>query len=189
MVFCIDIFQSHYNHFVSLVYTVCLFAVFCGRIKNVIAIHAHLKKSGYAAGCLHGKMDQLDREETILKFRDDSFRILVATSIAARGIDIAAVAKVINYDMSPTIQDYEHRIGRTGRIGSTGDAVSYFNNYSRRMAGVLIEFLRTHNQTVPEWLLEIAKNAVSKAEEKKRKKKHMKKKSTKKVDAKAAEQV
>ena len=187
MVFFIDIFQSHYNHFVSLVYTVCFFAVFCGRIKNAIAICAHLKKSGYAAGCLHGNMDQVDREETILKFRDDSFRILVATSIAARGIDIAAVDKVINYDMAPTIYDYEHRIGRTGRIGSTGIAVSYFNSYSRRMAGVLIEFLRTHNQTVPEWLPEIAKNALSKTEEKKKKK--MKKKGTKKVDAKKAEQV
>ena len=133
----------------------CQFAVFCGQRQRADFISAHLTDSGYAAGCLHGHMDQHRREEAMLKFKDDHFRILAATSVAARGIDVAAIEKVINYDMPPTIQDYEHRIGRTGRIGSSGTAVSYFNHSSRSMAGALTEFLRANNQPVPQWLAEM----------------------------------
>merc|ERR1712083_1219644 len=112
-------------------------------------------KNGYSCGALHGKMSQDLREESILKFKDNKFRILCATSIAARGIDIPAIERVIQFDCAPNIQTYEHRIGRTGRIGTSGTAITYFNHSSRSMAGALTEFLREANQPVPQWLGEM----------------------------------
>jgi len=129
--------------------------VFCGQRQRADSMCTYLTETGYSAGCLHGHMDQYLREEAILKFKDDQFRILCATSIAARGIDIPAIEKVVNYDMPPTIQDYTHRIGRTGRIGCKGTAISYFNHSSRSMAGALTEFLRKNKQPVPQWLAEM----------------------------------
>merc|ERR1719295_768985 len=129
--------------------------VFCGQRRRVDSIWAHLTETGYNAGCLHGHMNQDKREEAMLKFKDNQYRILAATSVAARGIDIPAIERVINYDMPPTIQDYTHRIGRTGRIGSSGTAVSYFNHSSRKMAGALTDFLKANNQKVPQWLAEM----------------------------------
>lgn len=100
-------------------------------------------------------MNQHCREETILKFKDDQFKILCATSVAARGLDFPSIEKVINFDMPTSIQNYTHRIGRTGRIGSSGIAISYFNHSSRNIAHPLIEFLRTNKQIIPNWLNEM----------------------------------
>merc|ERR1712241_1175010 len=93
----------------------------------------------------------------MFKFRDNKLRILVATSILAFGIDILAIDTVINFDMPRTIQIFTHRIGRTGRIGSTGTAITYFNDRSMKVAGALIGFLKVNGQTVPECLKEAKK--------------------------------
>jgi superfamily II DNA/RNA helicase len=84
-----------------------------------------LIKKGYSAGALHGNMNQRQRTKTIMRLRQGEIRILVATDVAARGIDIPAISHVINFDLPENEEDYVHRIGRTGRAGATGIALSF----------------------------------------------------------------
>jgi superfamily II DNA/RNA helicase len=80
---------------------------------------------GYPAGALHGDMNQRQRTRTIAQLRKGLIRILIATDVAARGIDIPAISHVINFDLPMSAEDYVHRIGRTGRAGATGIALSF----------------------------------------------------------------
>ena len=84
-----------------------------------------LSERGFAASPLHGDMAQIAREKALTKFREDKIRVLVATDVAARGIDVAGVSHVINYDVPANPEDYVHRIGRTGRAGATGTAITF----------------------------------------------------------------
>lgn len=81
-----------------------------------------LQHSGHSVSCLQGDMSQRDRDRAMEGFRDGRFQILVATDIAARGLDVTTISHVINYDMPDTVDSYTHRIGRTGRAAKTGDA-------------------------------------------------------------------
>lgn len=130
--------------------------MFCGKRKVVESTSAHLQNAGVSVGSLHGQMNQNCREEAILKFQNDGFNVLCATSVASRGLDFPSIEKVINFDMPSSIDVYTHRIGRTGRIGSSGIAISYFNHSSRSLARPLIQSLRTNDQIVPSWLNQIA---------------------------------
>jgi ATP-dependent RNA helicase RhlE len=84
-----------------------------------------LEKAGYHAASLQGNLSQNRRQEALDGFRNGSYRILVATDIAARGIDVSSISHVINYDMPDTTDAYTHRIGRTGRAAKTGDAFTF----------------------------------------------------------------
>jgi ATP-dependent RNA helicase RhlE len=84
-----------------------------------------LEKAGYRAASLQGNLSQNKRQAALDGFRDGSYRVLVATDIAARGIDVLRISHVINYDMPDTTDAYTHRIGRTGRAEKTGDAISF----------------------------------------------------------------
>ena len=81
-----------------------------------------LKKNNHAVAVLHSNRTQREREEALKGFRDGKFEVLVATDIASRGLDIADVSHVVNYDVPQHPEDYVHRIGRTGRAESRGDA-------------------------------------------------------------------
>jgi len=84
-----------------------------------------LENSGYRATSLHGNLSQNKRQAALDGFRDGSYQVLVATDIAARGIDVSSISHVINYDMPDTADAYTHRIGRTGRAAKTGDAFTF----------------------------------------------------------------
>ena len=84
-----------------------------------------LKKSGFTADAIHGDLDQRHRERVLLAFREKKHRILVATDIAARGLDIPHIEHVVNFDLPQAPEDYIHRIGRTGRAGADGSAISF----------------------------------------------------------------
>ena len=84
-----------------------------------------LKKAGHIATSLQGNMSQNQRQAALDGFRKGSFKILVATDIAARGIDVTGIELVINYDLPDNSSDYVHRIGRTGRAGMEGRAISF----------------------------------------------------------------
>ncbi len=84
-----------------------------------------LQKAGYSAVSLQGDLSQNKRQDALDGFRRGSYRILVATDIAARGIDVSSISHVINYDMPDTTDAYTHRIGRTGRVAKTGDAFTF----------------------------------------------------------------
>lgn len=84
-----------------------------------------LKDRGFNTGALHGDMNQNQRNRTILRFRKEEIRVLVATDVAARGIDVQTISHVINFDLPTNTEDYVHRIGRTGRAGANGIALSF----------------------------------------------------------------
>jgi superfamily II DNA/RNA helicase len=84
-----------------------------------------LRERGFSAAALHGDMNQMQRTRTIVRLRNEEIRILVATDVAARGIDIQTISHVINFDLPNNLEDYVHRIGRTGRAGVNGIALSF----------------------------------------------------------------
>ena len=94
--------------------------VFCNRKKDVAILQGSLKKHGFNAGALHGDMSQPARMETLEKFKQGEIQILVASDVAARGLDIVDMSHVFNFDVPFSPEDYVHRIGRTGRAGKTG---------------------------------------------------------------------
>jgi len=96
--------------------------VFCNRKSEVDIVAKSLKSHGFDAAAIHGDLDQSQRMKTLAAFRDGSLKILVASDVAARGLDIPAVSHVFNYDVPHHADDYVHRIGRTGRAGRTGEA-------------------------------------------------------------------
>ena len=96
--------------------------VFCNRKIDVDIVAKSLAKHGYNAAAIHGDLDQKVRMRTLDSFRDGSLQVLVASDVAARGLDIPAVSHVFNFDVPIHSEDYVHRIGRTGRAGRKGDA-------------------------------------------------------------------
>jgi ATP-dependent RNA helicase RhlE len=96
--------------------------VFCRTKERADRIGNRLKKRNHAVAILHSNRTQREREQALRGFRDGKFEVLVATDIAARGLDIANVSHVINFDVPQHPEDYVHRIGRTGRAEATGDA-------------------------------------------------------------------
>jgi len=101
---------------------------------------------------IHGDRHQREREQALSSFRNGVTPILVATAVAARGLDIPNVKHVVNFDMPSDIEEYVHRIGRTGRVGHTGLATSFFNEKNRNIARDLIDTLSDSKQEVPSWL-------------------------------------
>nr|CAH7769315.1 unnamed protein product [Callosobruchus chinensis] len=102
--------------------------IFVNQKKGADVLAKGLEKLGYKACTLHGGKGQEQREYALASLKSGAKDILVATDVAGRGIDIKDVSMVINYDMAKTIEDYTHRIGRTGRAGKTGIAVSFCTN-------------------------------------------------------------
>ncbi|MBP1805897.1 DEAD/DEAH box helicase [Rubellimicrobium aerolatum] len=98
--------------------------VFCNRKVDVDIVAKSLKKYGYDAEAIHGDLDQSQRTRTLDAFRDGKLRLLVASDVAARGLDIPAVSHVFNFDVPSHSEDYVHRIGRTGRAGRSGKALT-----------------------------------------------------------------
>ena len=102
--------------------------VFTATKRDADTLADNLYAQGYAAAALHGDMNQRERTRTLTKLRSGGLRVLVATDVAARGIDIADITHVINFDLPKFAEDYVHRIGRTGRAGAAGVAVSFASN-------------------------------------------------------------
>jgi superfamily II DNA/RNA helicase len=103
---------------------------------------------GHEAAALHGNMNQSQRNRTLAKLRSGAVRILVATDVAARGIDVASISHVINYDLPKVAEDYVHRIGRTGRAGAMGTAISFASSDDIRQ---LKQIERYIGQTIERW--------------------------------------
>ena len=99
--------------------------VFCNTKRRVDEVTAQLQVRGYSADAIHGDMNQTQRDRVMDKFRNCKIEILVATDVAARGIDVDDVDAVFNFDIPQDIESYVHRIGRTGRAGRTGKAYSF----------------------------------------------------------------
>lgn len=97
-----------------------------GETKHGIEkLHRELESRGFRTGSIHGNKNQSQRQRVLRSFKEDAIQILLATDVAARGLDIPDVSHVINYDLPHTFEDYIHRIGRTGRAGKTGIALTF----------------------------------------------------------------
>ncbi|MGN6308466.1 MAG: DEAD/DEAH box helicase [Xanthobacteraceae bacterium] len=101
--------------------------IFCNRKREVALLHRSLQKHGFSVCALHGDMDQTARMAALDQFRKGELPLLVASDVAARGLDIPEVSHVFNFDVPHHPDDYVHRIGRTGRAGRTGTAISIVN--------------------------------------------------------------
>jgi ATP-dependent RNA helicase DBP3 len=117
--------------------------------KEADRVAAFLAREGWANGAIHGDLSQDARTRAYLAFKDASVPILVATDVAARGLDIPNVEFVINYSFPLTIEDYVHRIGRTGRGGKTGTAHTFFTQNDKAHSGELVNILREAGAPLP----------------------------------------
>lgn len=132
--------------------------IFVETKKKVEDILKVIQREGYQANSIHGDKSQNERDYVLESFRGGRTLILVATDVAARGLDVEDVKTVINYDYPNTSEDYIHRIGRTGRCEQTGTAYTFFTPGNSRQARELIDVLSEAGQTPCKELLDIAKS-------------------------------
>ncbi|XP_072534235.1 probable ATP-dependent RNA helicase DDX43 [Salminus brasiliensis] len=126
--------------------------------KKIVAddLSSDLCLRGVAVQSLHGDREQCDREEALQDFKDGRVRILVATDLASRGLDVHDITHVFNYDFPRNIEEYVHRVGRTGRAGRSGASVTLVTREDWRWAAELIHILERAGQEVPEELVLMA---------------------------------
>jgi ATP-dependent RNA helicase DDX3X len=125
--------------------------VFVETKRRADELEYSLRRDRFPATSIHGDRSQWEREEALKLFKSGELPILVATDVAARGLDISNVNHVINYDLPNGIDDYVHRIGRTGRAGNVGRATSFVNENSRAILRELCQTLEEANQEIPSW--------------------------------------
>mmetsp|Transcript_44601 Transcript_44601/g.126164 ORF Transcript_44601/g.126164 Transcript_44601/m.126164 type:complete len:600 (+) Transcript_44601:81-1880(+) len=136
-----------------------LAVIFVATKRDADGLEMKLHESGTSVACIHGDRSQKDREEALHAFKSGANPVLVATDVAARGLDIKNVALVVNFDMPNQLDDYVHRIGRTGRAGKKGVAVAFINervNYLPDLEHLLVEA----KQDLPQWFNELTRQAA-----------------------------
>ncbi|KAK3413179.1 hypothetical protein EUGRSUZ_I01775 [Eucalyptus grandis] len=122
--------------------------IFCSTKKMCDQLARNLNRQ-FGAAAIHGDKSQSERDFVLNQFRSGKSPILVATDVAARGLDIKDIRVVINYDFPTGVEDYVHRIGRTGRAGASGLAHTFFSDQDAKYAAELIKVLEGANQRVP----------------------------------------
>lgn len=126
------------------------------------ALFRDLLKHGYPCLSLHGAKEQTDRESTISDFKSNVCNLLIATSVAARGLDVKELELVINFDVPNHYEDYVHRVGRTGRAGRKGCAITFISEEDSRYAPDLVKALELSEQVVPDDLKALADGFMAK---------------------------
>jgi len=123
--------------------------VFVETKRNADYIAAYCAGKGFSTTSIHGDREQREREEALRDFKSGRMRVLVATAVAARGLDIKNVAHVVNFDLPKSVDEYVHRIGRTGRVGNKGKATSFYDEeQDRAIAGDLVQVLKQVTETL-----------------------------------------
>ncbi|KAG5854785.1 hypothetical protein ANANG_G00041430 [Anguilla anguilla] len=130
--------------------------IFVTKKANSEELATNLTQEGYSLGLLHGDMDQSERNKVIADFKKKNLPVLVATDVAARGLDIPSIRTVVNYDVARDIDTHTHRIGRTGRAGEKGVAYTLLTNKDTTFAGDLVRNLEGANQSVSKELMDLA---------------------------------
>ncbi|KAE8364455.1 Pre-mRNA-processing ATP-dependent RNA helicase prp5 [Aspergillus caelatus] len=124
--------------------------IFVERQEGADTLLRELMRKGYPCMSIHGGKDQIDRDSTIEDFKAGIFPVLIATSVAARGLDVKQLKLVVNYDAPNHLEDYVHRAGRTGRAGNTGTAVTFLTEDQERYSVDIAKALKQSGQSVPE---------------------------------------
>eukprot|EP01064_Diplonema_japonicum_P003213 TRINITY_DN120_c1_g2_i1.p1 TRINITY_DN120_c1_g2~~TRINITY_DN120_c1_g2_i1.p1 ORF type:complete len:589 (+),score=170.96 TRINITY_DN120_c1_g2_i1:69-1835(+) len=136
----------------------CKCLIFTGTKRTADEVANEVSRSGTRAMSIHGDKTQRDRERVLNEFRTKRNVVLVATDVAARGLDIRDLNVVINFDFPGTLEDYVHRVGRTGRAGDKGDAHTLFTLNDAKHTNGLIKLLRKAGQPIPQALEDISRN-------------------------------
>ncbi|KAK4560463.1 pre-mRNA processing RNA-helicase [Recurvomyces mirabilis] len=131
--------------------------IFVERQETADKVHMDLNNRGYPALSIHGGREQVDRDQALSDFKSGALPIMVATSVAARGLDVKQLKLVINFDAPNHLEDYVHRAGRTGRAGNLGTAVTFVRPDQDRFASFLIRALKDSKREVPSELVELDK--------------------------------
>ena len=120
-------------------------------------------REGFATCAVHGDKPQHERDASLQKFMTRERNVMVATDVAARGLDIKGVTHVINFDMARDVETYVHRIGRTGRAGEIGEAITFWNpDYDKVCSPALVAIAKNAGQSVPEFLRKFEKTKTNK---------------------------
>ncbi|CAG9765600.1 unnamed protein product [Ceutorhynchus assimilis] len=130
--------------------------VFCGTKAKADYLSVECALANIMCASLHGNRDQSDREQAVEDIKSGYVKILIATDVASRGLDIDDVTHVLNYDFPRNIEEYVHRVGRTGRAGKSGESISYFTKNDWGQAAELIKILEEAQQFVPEEVVQMA---------------------------------
>jgi len=125
--------------------------IFVQTKRGADQLEHYLDREGFPVASIHGDRTQREREAALKAFRSGRTPILVATDVAARGLDIPNVLHVINFDLPGHIDDYVHRIGRTGRAGNTGLTTAFVSERDSSILPELLDILRESDQEVPDW--------------------------------------
>merc|ERR1719431_469391 len=133
--------------------------IFCQTKRKVDNITRIMRRSGWPAMCIHGDKSQEERDWVLKEFRGGNAPILVATDVAARGLDVDDVKFVINYDFPNCSEDYVHRIGRTGRAENKGTSYTFFTSKDGKNASDLIDVLKEANQVINPKLYNLMENS------------------------------
>lgn len=135
--------------------------VFAETKRGCETLFRQLREKQWPAEAIHGDKSQRERDHIIAAFRTGSCRILIATDVASRGLDVKDISHVVNFDFPKQVEDYVHRIGRTARAGATGVAISFFTQKDARIAKELVRVMGETRQEIPPALLQIADRADS----------------------------
>lgn len=122
----------------------------CDYVEDVLC------SRGFPACSIHGDKSQREREDALRSFKRGNTPVMVATDVASRGLDIPNVTQVVNYDLPTNIDDYVHRIGRTGRAGNTGAALAFVNEKNAGIVRELRDLFEENDQEIPQWLSQMS---------------------------------
>ncbi|XP_075058720.1 putative ATP-dependent RNA helicase DDX43 [Mixophyes fleayi] len=143
-------------HFIDSLKPIDKVIIFVGKKLIADDLASDFSLEGIPVQSLHGNREQCDREQALDDFKKGRVRILIATDLASRGLDVHDITHVFNYDFPRNIEEYVHRVGRTGRAGRSGESVTLVSRKDWRVAGELITILERANQEVPEELIEMS---------------------------------
>ena len=136
--------------------------IFCRTKRSVDEVTEQMQQANYNVEAMHGDLSQNHRMNTLRKFKKGTINFLIATDVAARGIDVENVTHVINYDLPVEKEAYVHRIGRTGRAGARGKAISFVNQYEDRLLDMIEEYIG-FEITVENEIFELSKDKRNEA--------------------------
>merc|ERR1712066_667563 len=133
--------------------------IFCQTKNGGDQLTREMRTDGWPALCIHGDKKQEEREWVLKEFKEGKSPILIATDVASRGLDVKDIKYVINYDFPNGIEDYVHRVGRTGRAGATGSSYTFFTPDKAKHAPDLVKVLKEASQPVPAELERLGENS------------------------------
>merc|ERR1711896_17017 len=123
--------------------------IYCNTRRKVDFLQEQLTKRDFTVSTMHAELDQKERQLVMKEFRSGSSRVLISTDLLARGIDVQQVSLVINYDLPQSMENYLHRIGRSGRFGRKGVAVNFLTNHDVRAMHDIEKFYHTQIEEMP----------------------------------------